>query len=97
MSRHTHPTRAPGALALVLAATACAPAEAPKPEVSPMQAKVDEYATVPLTADLSHLSDNDRQVVRLLIEAVAPMDEVFWMQTYGDGAAALALAGDDAA
>ncbi len=91
------PSRTPIALSLALAAAACAPAEAPEPEVSPMQALVDEYATVALTADLSHLSENDRQVVRLLIEAVAPMDEVFWMQTYGDGAAALALAGDDAA
>jgi hypothetical protein len=62
-----------------------------------MQALVDEYATVPLTADLSHLSENDKQVVRLLIEAVAPMDEVFWTQTYGDRDAALALAGEDAA
>jgi hypothetical protein len=62
-----------------------------------MQARVDEYAVVPLTADLSHLSDNDKEVVRLLIEAVAPMDEVFWLQTYGDKGAAAALAGEDAA
>ena len=90
-------TRAPAALTLALAAAACAPAEEPRPETSPMQALVDEYATVPLTADLSQLSENDKQVVRLLIEAVEPMDEVFWVQTYGDKAAALALAGADAA
>lgn len=93
----SRPARVTLAAALVLAAAACAPAEEPQPQVSPMQAKVDEYATVALTADLSHLTDGDKEVVRLLIEAVQPMDEVFWAQTWGDKAAALALAGDDPA
>jgi hypothetical protein len=65
--------------------------------VSPIQALVDQYATVRLTADLSHLSAADRRVVRLLIEAVQPMEEAFWTETYGDERAALALAGGDAA
>ena len=50
-----------------------------------------------LEADLSHLSEDDRQVVRLLIEAAQPMDEVFWQQAYGDKDAAFALAGGDEA
>jgi hypothetical protein len=58
---------------------------------------VDQYATVRLTADLSTLPENDQQVVRLLIEAVQHMDPVFWQQTYGSEADALALAGEDAA
>jgi hypothetical protein len=62
-----------------------------------MQALVDQYATVRLEADVSQLSADDRQVVRLLIEAVQPMDGAFWIQAYGDKDAALALAGDDAA
>jgi hypothetical protein len=62
-----------------------------------IQALVDQYATVRLTADLSHLSEADREVVRLLIEAVQPMDDVFWAQAYGDRQAALSLAGGDAA
>ncbi|MDP2956441.1 MAG: hypothetical protein Q8N53_08460 [Longimicrobiales bacterium] len=94
MSRRT---RAAGALAAILAVAACAPAEEPQPQASPMQSLVGQYAIVPLTSDLSHLSENDRQVVRLLIEAVQPMDDVFWVQTYGDKAAALALAGEDEA
>jgi hypothetical protein len=64
---------------------------------SEIQSLVDQYATVRLTSDLSHLSESDREVVRLLIEAVQPMDDVFWTQAYGDKQAALALArGDEA-
>ena len=84
------------AVALLLAA--CGPTDdaPPQPE-SDMQALVDEYATVRLEADLSQLSAEDRQVVRLLLEAMPPMDDVFWQQAYGDRDAALALAGDDPA
>ena len=64
---------------------------------STMQALVDQYALFRLEADLSHLSENDRQVVRILIEAAEPMDGVFWQQAYGDKETALALAGEDAA
>ena len=60
-----------------------------------MQALVDQYAVFRLEADLSHLSDNDQQVVRLLIEAAQPMEHVFWQEAYGDKDAALALANDD--
>ena len=81
-----------------LALTACdAPVDdAPTPDDSGdlMQSLVDQYAVFRLEADLSHLSENDRQVVRLLIEAAQPMDRVFWQQAYGDKEAALALAGD---
>ena len=56
-----------------------------------------QYATVRLEADLSHLSQNDQEVVRLLIEAVEPMDEVFWYEAYGDRSGAAALAHDDPA
>ena len=62
-----------------------------------MQDFVDQYAVFRLEADLSRLSENDQQVVRLLIEAAQPMDDVFWMETYGDKEAALALAGGDEA
>lgn len=64
---------------------------------SPMQTLVDQYAVFTLEADLSHLSENDRQVVRLLIEAAQPMDGVFWQEAYGDKEAALALADGDEA
>lgn len=42
-----------------------------------------KYVSVKLEADLSHLSDNQRKMIVLLIEASEKMDEVFWRQAYG--------------
>lgn len=91
------PARAIPALLTLAAAASCSSGDDAPPAPSPMQTLVDQYAVVRLTADLSHLSEADREVVRLLIEAVGPMDDVFWVQAHGDRAAALALAGDDVA
>lgn len=84
------------AIALTLAATlaACdAPAPAPVAQtasvvapvpaverVSPNATKVAAYAEVALTADLSHLSDGDRQAIRLLLQAGEIADALFWQQ-----------------
>ncbi|RMG44912.1 MAG: Zn-dependent hydrolase [Acidobacteria bacterium] len=43
-----------------------------------------KYATVRLTADLSGLSDAQRRMIPLLIEAARQMDDVFWQEAYGD-------------
>jgi len=88
---------APWALAAVLVAASCAPADDTQTTSSPMQARVDQYAPVRLTADVSKLSDDDQQMVRLLIEAAQQMDPIFWEETYGAQADALALANGDAA
>jgi hypothetical protein len=46
-----------------------------------MQRKLSQYTTVPLTADVSQLSDRERQqMIPLLIEAAYAMDEIFWME-----------------
>ncbi|MEX2463155.1 MAG: Zn-dependent hydrolase, partial [Balneolaceae bacterium] len=37
-------------------------------------------------ADLSGLSENQKQIISLLIDAAEVMDEVFWMEAYGDKA-----------
>jgi hypothetical protein len=63
---------------------------------SPFQEKVEQYATVRLTADLSGLSEADRSVVRHLIQAVEPMDSIFWHEAYGDKDEILARGADDA-
>lgn len=42
------------------------------------------YATVKLTADLSHLSDNQRQMIKHMIVAGQQMDKAFWYQAFGD-------------
>ena len=83
-----------------LALSACAVPAYDEPATSSdpvMQSLVDQYAVFRLEADLSHLSENDQQVVRLLIEAAQPMEDVFWREAYGDKDAALALAGGDEA
>ena len=96
---HAIQSAIPAALLLSLFLGGCGdPAsDEPADEGPSMQALVDQYAVFRLEADLSHLSENDRQVVRLLIEAAQPMDGVFWQEAYGDNEAALALADGDEA
>ncbi|MEM9557971.1 MAG: Zn-dependent hydrolase [Acidobacteriota bacterium] len=58
--------------------------------------KVAQYETFRLTTDVSALSDAEKQMIPLLIEAAEAMDEVFWIQAYGDREQLLeSLAGDD--
>ncbi|MEM7479166.1 MAG: Zn-dependent hydrolase, partial [Planctomycetota bacterium] len=45
---------------------------------------VGQYVPVTLTADLSKLSDNEQEMIPLLVEAAKLMDECFWYQAYGD-------------
>ena len=49
--------------------------------VAPNQ--LTKYATVRLEADLSGLSDNQRKMLPLLIEAAQQMDHAFWYQAFG--------------
>ena len=44
----------------------------------------DIYADFTLTADLSHLSDQQHEMILLLIDASQIMDDLFWRQAYGD-------------
>jgi hypothetical protein len=46
--------------------------------------RTDIYAEVRLTADLSGLSENQREMLRLMIEAAQSMDDAFWLQAYGE-------------
>ncbi len=86
---------------VTLAVAACGGVDDIDPEEAAehqrMHALLDQYATVRLEADLSHLSEDDQQVVRLLIEAAQPMEGVFWRQAYGDRTAAEALTHGDPA
>ena len=52
--------------------------------------RLDIYAKVKLTADLSHLSDNQRQMIGLLIDAGKITDDIFWKQVWGDRESLLA-------
>ncbi len=58
--------------------------QATAPVASVTKPRPDIYAEFPLVADLSHLSDGQRRMVVLLIEASQIMDDLFWRQAYGD-------------
>src|SRR5688572_9703202 len=47
----------------------------PRPEI---------YANFPLTADLTALSEQQRQMLVLLVEASNVMDDLFWRQAFRD-------------
>ncbi|HOV10153.1 MAG TPA: Zn-dependent hydrolase [Bacteroidales bacterium] len=53
-------------------------------EDSIMRTKVNEYATVKLTYDLSKLTDKEKQLVSVLIDIAKIMDDLYWKQTLGD-------------
>ena len=62
-----------------------------------LQQKLNMYTTVRLTADLSSLSEKERQMIPLLIEAGSIMDELFWYEAYGQKDSLLNTLTDDAA
>jgi len=43
-----------------------------------------KYATVKLSTDISHLSDNQKEMLKVLFEAADIMDEIFWLQNVGE-------------
>ncbi len=49
-----------------------------------IDALVDQYVSVRLQPDLSDLTDNQKQMIRLLIEAAEIMDRCFWYEAYGE-------------
>jgi hypothetical protein len=53
-----------------------------------------KYTTVKLAPDLSTLSENERKMIPLLIDAAKAVDEVYWVQTYGDKQKLLQTAAD---
>ena len=55
---------------------------------------LDKYTSVRLTTDISQLSDKEKQMIPILIEAAKIMDELFWYEAYGTKEKALADAKD---
>ena len=49
-----------------------------------MSKKIKEYKEVELVADLSKLSNNQKTMIKLLIQASEIMDGLFWKQAYGN-------------
>ena len=65
---------------LALFAAACTEA----PQIEPEPKLIDKYAEYTLTTDISHLSENELAMLPLLFEAADIMDELFWVENFGD-------------
>jgi len=63
---------------------------------SEMQQKVDDYAVVKLTTDLSKLTEKEKQMLPILIEVSQIMDDIFWEETLGNKNAFLDTISDPA-
>ena len=70
------------ALGFLIAGLLCTESVADDP---PSVAKrIGQYVTVDLTTDLDQLSQKQRQMIPLLIEAAKIMDQCFWYEAYGN-------------
>lgn len=49
-----------------------------------IQSRLDKYATVRLTTDLSKVSPEDQRVLGHFISAAEQVNEIYWQQAYGD-------------
>ena len=78
-------------LGLVVAALLVLPACAPRAKpAATASAPLTTYTEVALTADLGALTEKERRMIPLLIDACQAMDEIFWLEAYGDKAKLLA-------
>jgi hypothetical protein len=97
-----------GAIASVFLLTACGKSpDVSNNETAPQAALTEQtllvdsarlsiYHPVDLTSDLSHLSDNQKEMLSLLIDASKIMDDLFWKQAFfEDKAAFLANISDE--
>jgi hypothetical protein len=76
-----------GILVLSVLAVSCGKEAPPEVTVSALERvepRPEIYADFTLTADLSHLSDEQKQMLALLIDAAQIMDDLFWRQSFGD-------------
>ncbi len=70
------------------------PVEATADATPPFE--LTRYATVPLRADLTSFSDDERRALELMIRAAEIMDGLFWYGAYGDRDSLLASIEDPA-
>ena len=83
---------------VAVAFTAC-DNKKPEPVQEPVQEQThlsDKYAEYTLTTNIDHLSDNEREMLRLLFDAADIMDGLFWNENYGDKDELMAKIGDNA-
>ena len=63
---------------------------------SEIQKKVDEFVEVELTSDISHLSENQKEMLGYLFDAAKLMEDIYWQEAYGDKEELLASLNDQA-
>ncbi|MDG2107643.1 MAG: Zn-dependent hydrolase [Woeseiaceae bacterium] len=75
-------------IALCIIITSCAPESGPAElDTRPLELdtpRLNKYADFILTADLNNLSNNQKKMISLLIDASKIMDNLYWRQSYGD-------------
>ena len=89
-----------GAAALTACETNQPPTQATEPEIQPYTSLIGDaeramYTTVRLTTATAALTPEDRKLIPLLIEAGKIMDELFWLQSWGDREALLSRIQDE--
>jgi hypothetical protein len=70
--------------------------EQKKDSLSAMEIKVNEFAPFKLTADLSKLSEKDKKMLPILFDVAQIMDELFWIEAFGDKKLTMDSAKDEA-
>jgi len=79
-----------GVVALALAFAGCARQQTEKKVTEPtMNERLAKYAQIRLETDPRGLTEKERQMIPILIDAAKVMDDVFWLQAYGDRTALL--------
>ena len=68
----------------------------PKSDVQANTDLLAKYKLVRLTADLSHLNNDQKKLLPLLMKAADAMDDMFWLQAYGSKAELLSSISDPA-
>ncbi len=76
-----------GALVALAMVASCGSEAPPEPVAEPpqtVQPRPEIYADFTLTVDLDHLTEDQRRMIGLLIDASVIMDDLFWRQAFGD-------------
>lgn len=68
-------------VSFVACSTTSEPAADPAAEVA---AKVEAFKLVDLTTSIDHLTDAEKEMLPILYKVATIMDDIFWMQAYGD-------------
>ena len=87
---------------LTLSLLALATCTTPPPEAQPEETTHDmtqnlaKYTLVQLTTNISQLSENERKMIPILIDAAQAMDRIYWQQAYGEKADLMGSISDEA-